>query len=58
MECTAIVSAATLTTAQLERPGWRAAEVAIRGRDAIKLPVFLICKCDEIAVKSTVGVTP
>jgi adenylate cyclase len=48
MECTAIISAATLATAQLARPDWRAADVAIRGRDTVKLPVLLIYRCEEI----------
>jgi adenylate cyclase len=58
MECIAIVSAAALAAAGLHRPDWHAAEVAIRGRDATKLPVFLINKCDEISAESTVSVTP
>ncbi len=49
MECTVIISAATLAAAQLTRLNWRAAEVTIRGRDSIKLPVLLIYRCDEIS---------
>jgi adenylate cyclase len=48
MACTAIISAATLAAAQLTRPDWRAAEVEIRGHDAGKLPVHLICRREEM----------
>ena len=48
MECALIVSAATLAAAQWESPGWRQAEVAIRGSDAA-MPVFRIGRGDELA---------
>jgi adenylate cyclase len=59
MECTLIVSAATLATAGWHRPNWPSAEVVIRGRDTIKLPVFLINRCDAIAQDDAIaGATP
>jgi adenylate cyclase len=47
MNCTAIISAATLTASRLERPCWRAVYVQIRDRDADALQVFLIKQCNE-----------
>ncbi len=49
MNCSVIVSDATLVLAGLERPEWRRTNVDIRGRDGVALPVVLISRRDEIA---------
>jgi adenylate cyclase len=50
MNCTLIVSAATLHAAQWESPNWRRAEVDIRGHDAA-MPVFVIARHDELTTE-------
>jgi adenylate cyclase len=50
MNCTLIVSPATLSAAQWESPNWRHAEVDIRGGEAA-MPVFLIDRRDELAAE-------
>jgi adenylate cyclase len=47
MNCVAIVSAATLDAAGVQRPSWQQTEVDVRGRDQ-PLPAFLIHRFDEM----------
>lgn len=48
MNCTMIVSDATLEAAELSRPDWRAANVDIRGRDSEPLAARLIERREEL----------
>lgn len=50
MNCIMIVSAATIATAGWTAPGWRRAELDIRGADA-KLPVFLTDRLEDLPVQ-------
>jgi hypothetical protein len=47
MNCVAIVSAATLDAAQWTNPGWRRAELDIRGRDHAA-DVFLVEQPEQL----------
>jgi adenylate cyclase len=50
MDCTLIVSAATLAMSDLDQPLWHRTEVAIRGRDEGTLEVFPIRRREDVAL--------
>jgi adenylate cyclase len=54
MNCTMIVSQETIAVAGLQAPGWRQANVQIRGLDAV-VSAFLIERCNELVVGQESG---
>jgi adenylate cyclase len=54
MNCTMIVSAATISAAERETPRWRRAELEIRGSNAA-LAAFLIDRCEDLTADRSNG---
>ena len=52
LDCTLIVSAATLAMSGFDRPQWRGTDVSIRGRGEGTLTVFPIQRLDDIVFAS------
>jgi len=52
LDCTLVVSAATLAMSGFDRPQWRRTDVSIRGHDEGTLTVFPIQRLDDIVFAS------